>query len=127
MARTLDTDIILIQESKLRSADKDPKITGYATVRKDRDVGMGGGLITFIKDDIPFIAVNHALGLPESKLEALIIDVNPDSLHRMTCVNVYRPPSRRAEQRQDFSTSELPTAQNVIIGGDFNVYASSWD
>ena len=89
MARKLDTDIILIQESKLRSADKDPKITGYETVRKDRDVGMWGGLVTFIKDDIPFIAVNHALGLPESKLEALIIDVNPASLHRMTCVNVY--------------------------------------
>ena len=44
MARKLDTDIILIQESKLRSADKDPKITGYATVRKDRDVGMGEAL-----------------------------------------------------------------------------------
>ena len=45
----------------------------------------------------------------------------------MTCVNVYRPPSRRAHQVQDFSTSELPTAQNIIIGGDLNVHASSWD
>ena len=125
--RRMEIDIIMIQESKLRSLDKDPRIAGYSTVRKDRDVGMGGGLVTFIKEDIPFITVNHSHGLPDSKLEALIIDLNPATLHRMTCVNVYRPPSRRAHQVQDFSTSELPTAQNIIIGGDLNVHASSWD
>ena len=114
--RRMEIDIIMIQESKLRSLDKDPRIAGYSTVRKDRDVGMGGGLVTFIKEDIPFIAVNHSQGLPDSKLEALIIDLNPATLHRMTCVIVYRPPSRRAHQVQDFSTSELPTAQNIIIG-----------
>ena len=125
--RRMEIDIIMIQESKLRSLDKDPRIAGYSTVRKDRDVGMGGGLVTFTKEDIPFITVNHYHGLPDSKLEALIIDLNPATLHRMTCVNVYRPPSRRAHQVQDFSTSELPTAQNIIIGGDLNVHASSWD
>ena len=127
MVRRLEIDIIMIQESKLRSLDKDPRISGYSTIRKDRDVGMGGGLVTFIKEDIPLIAVNHSHGLPDSKLEALIIDLNPATLHRMTCVNVYRPPSSRAHQDHDFSTSELPTAQNIIIGGDLNVHASSWD
>ena len=125
--RRMEIDIIMIHESKLRSLDKVPRIAGYSTVRKDRYVGMGGGLVTFIKEDIPFIAVNHSQGLPDYKLEALIIDLNPATLHHMTCVNVYRPSSRRAHHVQDFSTSELPMAQNIIIGGDLNVNASSWD
>ena len=33
--RTLEIDIILIQESLLRSSDANPKLKGYATIRKD--------------------------------------------------------------------------------------------
>ena len=89
--------------------------------------GHGRGSRHLYQGGHPFHRVNNSHGLPDSKLEALIIDLNSATLHRMTYVNVYRPPSRRAHQVQDFSTSELPTAQNIIIRGDLNVHASSWD
>ena len=43
-------DIRMIQETKLRSFDRTPRIAGYSTVRKDRPTGgRGGGLVAFIK------------------------------------------------------------------------------
>ena len=47
-------DILAIQESKLRKADKTPFIEGYATVRKDRSNILKGGLLLFIRTDIIF-------------------------------------------------------------------------
>ena len=47
--RLLEIDIILIQESKLRSSDTNTKLKCSATIRKDRYVGRGGGIVIFIK------------------------------------------------------------------------------
>ena len=51
--RQTGIDLIIIQESKLCSRDKNPSLPGYSTIRKDREYGRGGGLITFIKEVIP--------------------------------------------------------------------------
>ena len=126
-AGRLECDVIMIQESKLRSQDTDPKIPGYSTVRKDREVGRGGGLVTFIKEDIPFTVVNSPAINPDSKLELLAVDILAAPTHRMTCTNVYCPPTRGANHVQEFCTSELPVTQNNIIGGDLNVHSCTWD
>ena len=54
--RTQHTEInmIMIQRSKLCSRDRIPYLPGYSTIRKDREYGRGGELITFIKEDINF-------------------------------------------------------------------------
>ena len=49
-----DTDVLAVQESKLRKTDKTPSIEGYATIRKDRNNILGGGLLLFIQTDIVF-------------------------------------------------------------------------
>ena len=49
-----DIDILAVQESKLRKTDKTPSIEGYATIRKDRNNILGGGLLLFIRTDIVF-------------------------------------------------------------------------
>ena len=52
--------VFLIQETKLIKKDKDPKIPGYTTLRKDRkqtlsnEENRGGGLIIGIRHDTPF-------------------------------------------------------------------------
>ena len=67
-ANKLKLDVIMIQESKLRATDKLPLIPGYSTVRKDRGTDKGGGLITFIKDDLPFTTIDHPTNVPGSLL-----------------------------------------------------------
>ena len=57
--RKFNLDIIMIQETKLRALDKNPAIKGYSTVRKDRGVGSGWGLLFFIKEDIPFTTIGN--------------------------------------------------------------------
>src|SRR3989454_9821469 len=53
LAKQLKADIILIQETKLNTKNKTPNITGYSSIRKDRTT-EGGGLMTYIKNDITF-------------------------------------------------------------------------
>ena len=126
-SRFLDLDIIMIQETKLCSKDKVPSIKGYATVRKDRGEGRGGGLITFIKDDIPYTIIEHTQAVQNSLLEILMIQLNSSSLKPMICANVYCPPTRGEMHGREFFTSELPADKNTIIGGDLNAHSHMWD
>ena len=43
-----DIDVLAVQESKLQKTDKTPSIEGHATIRKDRNNILGGGLLLFI-------------------------------------------------------------------------------
>ena len=84
--RLLEIYIILIQESKLSSSDTNPKLKGYATIRKGRAVGRGGGLVTFIKEDIPFTVIDHSNGVPNSMLEILMTDIQALAYDSRECV-----------------------------------------
>ena len=54
--RLINSDIcnLAVQESKLWKADKTPFIEGYATIRKDQNNILGGGLLLFIRTYIVF-------------------------------------------------------------------------
>ena len=125
--RHTEIDLIMIQESKLCSKDRNTSLPGYSTIRKDREYGRGGGLITFIKEDIPFIVKSNEDAQRESLLEMLKVEICDASLHKITCANVYCPPTRGALQGQEFQTSELPSAENTLIGGDLNAHSNTWD
>ena len=126
-ANSSKSDVIMIQESKLRATDPDPKLKGYTTIRKDRGVGRGGGLITFVKEDIPFTVVTHTEAVEGSLLEILLVDINLASLSKTMCANVYCPPTRGSQQGSELDTRELPYAENTIVGGDLNANSSLWD
>ena len=125
--RHTEIDLIMIQESKLCSKDRNPSLPGYSTIRKDREYGRGGGLITFIKEDIPFTVKSNEDAQRESLLEMLKVEICDASLHKITCANVYCPSIRGALQGQEFQTSELPSAENTLIGGDLNAHSNTWD
>ena len=63
-----DIDVFMLQETKLLKKDKLPRIPGYTLVRDDRQPkkgktkGRGGGLLTGVRDNIPFKEVK--LGKP---------------------------------------------------------------
>ena len=50
-----DINVLAVQESNHRQkTDKTPSIEGYATIRKDRNNILGGGLLLFIRKDVVF-------------------------------------------------------------------------
>ena len=49
-----DINVLVVQKSKLWKTDKTPFIEGYATIRKDQNNILGGGLLLFIQNDIMF-------------------------------------------------------------------------
>ena len=55
-----DIDICAVQESKLRKNNKTPIIEGFATLRKDRKVLNGGGLLLYIRSDLTFEKLQSA-------------------------------------------------------------------
>ena len=124
--RRLNVDIVLIQETKLRALDNNPNIKGYSTVRKDRGIGRGGGLITFIKEDLPFTIINTP-AVENSLLEILSIELRTKSFNKMLISNVYCPPARGASIGNEFNMSELPSDLNSLTGGDLNAHTNTWD
>ena len=117
----------MIQESKLRATDKLPLIPDYSTVRKDRGTDKGGGLITFIKDDLPFTTIDHPTNVPGSLLEYLAIILNTKANKHLVFANVYCPPTRGEQRGSEFNISEFPTNKDTIIGGDLNIHSYMWD
>ena len=53
-------DICDVQESKLRKNNKTPIIEGFATLRKDRKVLNGGGLLLYIRNNLNFEKLQSA-------------------------------------------------------------------
>src|SRR6476469_8979077 len=47
-------DILAIQETKLNSINKTPQFHHYSAIRKDRTSKSGGGLLTYVKNNITF-------------------------------------------------------------------------
>ena len=47
-------DVLVVQESKLWKTDKTRSIEDYATIKKDRNNILGGGLLFFTRTDIVF-------------------------------------------------------------------------
>lgn len=90
-AKELNVDIIAIQESKLISSDETPKIKGYSTIRKDRGYGRGGGLISFIKSDIPYVVVE-----PENSIEGSLLEVSSCEIRKT--LTDYKYPTYTAPQ-----------------------------
>ena len=129
LVRERSVDVCVVQESKLGPRDKDPIIPGYATCRKDRParVGVsarGGGLVTFIKLDIPFSETSaFREGSFPGSLEALAVRVRVSHHDWLTVVNVYNPPV--GQDRGPFSS--LISSPWHFFGGDWNAHSPVWD
>ena len=115
-------DIIVITESKLDHTflDSSFRISGYNTpLRKDRNRN-GGGILIFIKDDIPCkeLQINFF-----NEFEVLFIEINL-SHSKWLFVDCYHPSSqnddlffRNLSNQIDFYSK---TYDNFFIAGDFN-------
>ena len=114
-------DVALIQETKLTKKSATPAIFGYASVRGDRKGAEfpGGGLLIYIKDDIPFKSNGHC---QRGTTEVLSISVKSTLKKWTTIYNIYIPP-----RGGDPDLSWLPVSNDTIFAGDLNGHTRIWD
>ncbi len=117
-----DIDVCAIQESKLRKADKTPTIEGYSSLRADRKLLNGGGLLLFIKKDLiyePLMATERA------GQEVQTVRIKADKNDWITLVNVYLPNTETQTTR--FDPGMLSSTARSVIIGDLNAHSRLWD
>lgn len=112
----LKVDIILINETKLKSSTKF-YVSGYRCIRKERDNdGNGGGVAILIKDDINFSQVLLNL----ESFEAVAIKLS----NNLIIASVYNPP--RVKIIKNYLKKLDKTGKKLLIYGDFNAKNSYW-
>ncbi len=116
-------NIAAIQESKLTPNSKDPQIPGYTTVRQDRNINKGGGLLFFIQHSINFKLAK--LQLNDLHVETLGIKI-PFNNSELAIVNTYIPPASSCQTGYSPDISTLLNLQETIILGDFNAHHPQW-
>ena len=125
-------DVITIQESKLNIDSHTLNMPGYITIRKDRSNKIGGGLITYVKDEISFTEIESSKIATSDKQEIIIIRINLTSSKKFHITNMYLPPrdtntsylNEDKELEQLFN--QLLNLQNNIITGDMNAHSNLW-
>ena len=117
----LEVDVVLIQETKLTEKSRTPRLHGYTAVRQDRPNAEfpGGGLLTYVKDDIAFRKIG---GAKNGSTEALSISIQQNVGKWLDITNLYSPP--RSEER---IIDWIPATKNCLIAGDFNGHSGIWD
>ena len=124
--------IITIQETKLTNNSKTPNIPGYTTIRQDRGLNKGGGLITFVRHDLVFTELQPPQSIAKSKIEILTIKILLSPKKPLHITNIYIPPrdsnSQYSSDDQDITNcfSYLLSLNNLIITGDINAHSEVW-
>ncbi|XP_053536655.1 uncharacterized protein LOC124628232 [Ictalurus punctatus] len=109
--------VICVQETWLKP-QLDFVIYGYTTIRNDRETGKGGGVATFVRNDVKYNLVNKG---KEHESVVVRIQTGKDSI---MIVNFYNPCNR-------LSTDTLNAVCGVTQGktvwcGDFNAHSTIW-
>ncbi|GFU96932.1 probable RNA-directed DNA polymerase from transposon X-element [Trichonephila clavipes] len=115
-----DPDVIGIQETHLRPADR-ISIPNYTCHRSDRTTHRGGGTALFVKNSIRHHAILNVSNTFENS--SVIIQVGNNSKITVACI--YRPP------HGSINTTELDAILNhsnkAFLFGDFNAKHPSWN
>ncbi|GFX59988.1 RNA-directed DNA polymerase from mobile element jockey [Trichonephila clavipes] len=115
-----DPDIIGIQETHLRPADR-VNIPNYTCHRSDRTTHRGGGTALFVKNSIRHHAILHVSNTFENS--SVIIQIGKNSKITVACI--YRPP------HGSINTTELDAIFNhsnkAFLFGNFNAKLPSWN
>ena len=118
--------VAVIQESKLTLNSRTPNIQNFTTVRKDRDQGQGGGLLTLIHKSINFSRRPDSPDtLADPHLEELTITAKLGNTD-LIITNVYIPPASSCIGGYNPSLDHLMMTTDTLILGDFNAHHSSW-
>ena len=112
----LDVDIALMLESKLREKDMTPRIEGYSKVRADRrGPKPGGGLISFVKEDIAFES-RPCWNQMTGNVESSRLKIRLSKKSWITLHNLYNPPNRDTNTKEVLVLDNLPADKDSFLG-----------
>ena len=117
-----DIDVLAVQESKLWQSDKTPSIEGYATIRKDRNSILGGGLLLFMQTEIMFEKLNSS---EKAGMEILSIRIKATKSTWLDLNNIYLP--NTSTQHNSFDPSLIKPGPYSLILGNLNGQSQMWD
>ena len=122
-------DIITIQETKLKLTHRTPYLIDYTAIRTDRTYKNGGGLMTYIKNDIIFTELKTPHTTNHKLTELQHIKIHIANHKHLNIFNIYIPP--RDTTNPDHSNSQeditncmmhILNTNNTILTGDFNAH-----
>jgi hypothetical protein len=133
---TENIDVAVIQETKLHPSIKTPEIQNYSSSRQDRP-GLdpsnprnnGGGLITYIKNDLPYTKTS-SYSLPGIESQTVTIPLTQSK--NLIITNLYIPPRNpnvnQQTDDQNVTTlfTHLTNIPNSLIAGDVNADSQLW-
>ena len=126
-------DIITIQETKLKPTHRTPYLKDYTAIRTDRTYKNGGGLMTYIKNDIIFTELKTPHTTNHKLTELQHIKIHLANHKHLNIFNIYIPP--RDTTNPDHSNSQeditncmtyILNTNNTILTGDFNAHHTLW-
>lgn len=113
-------EIICIQETLLRHKTKDPKLDGYAILRKDhKDNKPRGGLAILVKNGLNY-TLKPTPEIPDAENQAIEVKTRAGSLE---IINIYIPPSTDINKH---SIGHIFSSRRTIIVGDYNAKNKIW-
>ena len=98
-------EIITIQETNLR--------VNLTTVRNDRLHKVGGGLITFIRDNITFTTTDIPLTINTDNTELQMVKVHIDNTKDITIANNYIPPRDGTSTHYKTANTDIQPITNI--------------
>ena len=135
-----DIDIFLVQETKMITTDKEPNFPGYTTYSKPRtqvagnEKNRGGGLLTGIKNTIPYHVVKgtNLRDTNDDITEWQTIEIPISKKEKLRITNIYIPPERAGDARGSnkesvVTTKFWPVSQHDMIAGDINAHSLEWE
>ena len=105
-----DIDVLAVQEPKLQKTGKTPFIKGYATVLKDWNKILWGGLLFVIPTDIVF---EKLLSLEKAGMEILSIRLKTTKPTWLELYNVYLP--NTSSQWNSFDLSQTKPGPSLFL------------
>ena len=130
-------DIFALQETKMITTDKTPKIHGYTIIRQDRpqpkgkEKNRGGGLIMGIKDNIPFRRAHiQVTEVGDTTTESITIEIPTQGNQKLRITNIYVPPIRstaRDTRTEMSAVGKWPCMEYDMILCDANAHSLFWD
>src|SRR5437867_8046154 len=128
-------DVAVIQETRLHPDTNTPQIPNYSFTRQDRPIPAsaklktnGGGLITYIKDNLTF---NNTASFAIPNIESQTTTIPLTKTKNLIVTNLYLPQNPSTNQQTvdaNITTlfTRLTNIPNSLIAGDINAHSQLW-
>ncbi|BHF67014.1 hypothetical protein SprV_0301003700 [Sparganum proliferum] len=105
--------------------DRELALPGYQMFRRDREGRQGGGVLTYVKNEIN---VSDKTDNFSCSSEAIWLSIKVPSSPSLDVLTVYRPPRRdnMADTRLLEELEKFATRPDILIMGDFNAPHIDW-